>query len=169
MPVLTNFGSSSREVGNCGSMIKIKNRLIAVCARGTAIHCNYIMSCSLNTRSSGSTVKFNLKVAQLLDDAWQAMWRMMKTQETTNSIPGASRHVSAFVLLKRVSIGPFIVFRTCRASKTWRFGYCQRLGDRKRDGGAYVQIHGSSSMELLKALEDCIISGTESIGEDGFI
>jgi hypothetical protein len=24
-------------------------------------------------------------------------------------------------------------------------------------------------MELLKALEDCIISGTESIGEDGFI
>jgi predicted component of type VI protein secretion system len=41
-----------------------------------------------STRSGIFFTIFNLKVAQLLYDAWRAMRRMMNMEETTTSVPG---------------------------------------------------------------------------------
>ena len=97
-------------------------------------------------RSTRSSAILNLKVAQLIYDAWRAVQRITDIEETTNGVPGAWIWTHWALKPELETSASFLALHVVRGCLAWCFEELRRLEDCKRDVGGNVHVHSSATV-----------------------
>ena len=98
------------------------------------------------TKRSKASSTLNLKVAQLIYDAWRAVQRITGIEETTNGVPGAWISTHWALRPELVTSAPFLALHVVWGCLAWCFEELRRLEDCKRDVGANVHVHPGAAV-----------------------